>query len=327
MGLGLGLGLELVGLGVGVGVGLELVGLGLGDDEASGRVRPSSVAMTGALPPSRVPAACSELPAAGLLVPGTSMSLVAAELDVPEGVGVLVADDEDDGDGDVVEPELLGLGLEELGLALGLGLELVALGLGLALGLEELGLGVGEPLGLGLEEAVGLELPEPVVPEPEPVGLGLVGVELPEPVVPEPEPVGLVVGLPEAEEVGLVVGLPELGGGLVDVPVTGLHCWLVPRVPLVPLPPAASARACAVWPCACTASAGPTCGATARMAAEPSGSPAWPEAAAATMPKLDAETTRKPPAARLTAGRTCGKRMKACLCLLVACPERVFSSA
>ena len=41
------------------------------------------------------------------------------------------------------------------------------------------------------------------------------------------------------------------------------------------------------------------------------------------MPKLVADTTRKPPAARLTAGRTCAKRMKALSLLLVAPAERI----
>lgn len=40
---------------------------------------------------------------------------------------------------------------------------------------------------------------------------------------------------------------------------------------------------------------------------------------AAAIPKLDADITRKPPAAILAAGRTCGKRMKClpCCCLLL----------
>jgi hypothetical protein len=77
------------------------------------------------------------------------------------------------------------------------------------------------------------------------------------------------------------------------------------------------AHACLVVPvkadvCACSVRARTAWGrVSARMAADPLGAPAWPDVAAATMPKLEADTTRKPPAARLTVGRTCGKRMKA----------------
>lgn len=49
----------------------------------------------------------------------------------------------------------------------------------------------------------------------------------------------------------------------------------------------------------------------AKCACTAPGSAVWPPSMAVTTPKLVAETTRKPPAARLTAGRTCAKRMKA----------------
>lgn len=94
--------------------------------------------------------------------------------------------------------------------------------------------------------------------------------------VPEPEPV-------------------ELGGGLEDGGGAGTQSFLVTLL---------TADVRAVWVRSADA-------AGARMATGPSGAPACPDVVAATMPKLDADTTRKPPAARLTVGRTCGKRMKA----------------
>lgn len=121
------------------------------------------------------------------------------------------------------------------------------------------------------------------------------------------DPVGVVEGLdPDV----LPDGLVELGGGVVWVEAdplgaglevlgeglglcTGLHCWLV-------APLTADVFACAV--CASTACA---------AAAEPSDGPAWLEVTAVATPKLDADTTRNPPAARLTAGRRCGIRIKA----------------
>lgn len=105
------------------------------------------------------------------------------------------------------------------------------------------------------------------------------------------------VGVPGAIGEGGVVGLDDEPGeepgdepGLdppdpPDEPAgAGSHFWLV-----------ALLRACTVWGCVC-----------ARMAVNPSGVPGWPDTAAETMPKLEADTTRKPPAARLIAGRTCG---------------------
>jgi hypothetical protein len=92
----------------------------------------------------------------------------------------------------------------------------------------------------------------------------------------------------------------ELGEGLEGCTVT--HCLVAP----------VTADVCAVWVRSADAVG-------ARRAAGPSDTPAWPDVAAATMPKLEADTTRKPPAARLTVGRTCGKRMKALLLLPGCC--------
>lgn len=86
-----------------------------------------------------------------------------------------------------------------------------------------------------------------------------------------------------------------MDGGVVGC--TASHFWAV-------APLTADVRACAVWPCPASAPA-------ALNTAGLLDAPASPEVAAVTMPKLEAETTRKPPAARLTAGRTCAIRMKA----------------
>ena len=100
---------------------------------------------------------------------------------------------------------------------------------------------------------------------------------------------GVLVPEPELEPDGLKEGLGE-----------GLACTWTQSCLVAPL----TADVCAVW-------VRPADAAGARRAAGPSDTPAWPDVAAATMPKLEADTTRKPPAARLTVDRTCGKRMKA----------------
>jgi hypothetical protein len=96
--------------------------------------------------------------------------------------------------------------------------------------------------------------------------------------------------LGDGEVVGVGVGV----GDVEDVAVlTSSHCWMVPDVvvPAGVVPP-------------------PPRGIASEVAA---------------MPKLAAETTRKPPAAMLIAGRTCAKRMKALPLLFVAPAKRVFS--
>jgi hypothetical protein len=101
--------------------------------------------------------------------------------------------------------------------------------------------------------------------------------------------VGLAVAVGDEVSVGVGVGV---GVGLEVAPCTGSHPWLLPDT-------TAANCACAV--------------------PEVPGSAVWPPlSAAVTTPKLVAETTRKPPAARLTAGRTCAKRMKALPLLSVA---------
>lgn len=52
-----------------------------------------------------------------------------------------------------------------------------------------------------------------------------------------------------------------------------------------------------------------------------SGTPAWACSTTLTTLKLEADITRKPPAARVTAGRTCGIRMKGPALLFVAPAE------
>lgn len=54
---------------------------------------------------------------------------------------------------------------------------------------------------------------------------------------------------------------------------------------------------------------------------ETSGAPAWACSTTLTTLKLEADITRKPPAARVTAGRTCGMRMKGPALLFVAPAE------
>ena len=95
---------------------------------------------------------------------------------------------------------------------------------------------------------------------------------------------------------GALVPEPELGGELEDDP--GGTCTQSFLVTVL------AADVCAVW-----VRSADTAG--ARRAAGTPDTPACPDVAAATTPKLEADTTRKPPAARLTVGRTCEKRMKA----------------
>lgn len=128
---------------------------------------------------------------------------------------------------------------------------------------------------------------EDAAPEPDELAEGLGLAVLPG------ELDGLGGGVVRVETGPLGDGLEELGLGLA-VPSAGSHCWLA-------APPAADV-------CACTVCVRPTA----------SDVPVWLEVAIVTMPKLDADTTRNPPAARLTAGRTFGKRMKALPCLFVA---------
>lgn len=181
---------------------------------------------------------------------------------------------------------------------------------GVALTEADVGEGVGDGSGVDdgsvdVDELPGLvdEAGAVVDAVPDAVELALAEAEVP------PEPgVGLLVGV--AVEVGEPVG--------VGLGVSGSHFWLE-------APVTAAARACATWACAAWACA--VAGSSpARSAAGPPGPPAGAEVAAATMPKLDADTTRKPPAARLTAGRTCGKRMKALPCLFVVGTEEQVSS-
>lgn len=134
----------------------------------------------------------------------------------------------------------------------------------------------------------------------------------------ESEALGSVEGEGEGEALEEVVGDgdPELDVGvsdgrtLVEVPVglpvevvglgegdavTVWHCWLL-------VPVTAMVRACVVNRGTC-----------------------WVCSAAVTIPKLDADTARKPPAAMLTAGRTCRKRMEGLPCF-VAYGELLFGS-
>jgi hypothetical protein len=148
---------------------------------------------------------------------------------------------------------------------------------------------------------------EPEVPDPEPEGL-----------VPESDALG---DEEEAEELGVGVRIVEIDGeGEAELePVAGAVVVGVPDGLVGGLVVAlgAFAHACLVVPLTADVCARPVrAGAawarvSARVAADPLDAPACPDVAAATMPKLEADTTRKPPAARLTVGRTCGKRMKA----------------
>jgi hypothetical protein len=165
----------------------------------------------------------------------------------------------------------------------------LSLGVGVGVGVgASLGLGVWAGAGAGAGAAV--PVPEPaVVPVPVfvpavvPVPVPVV-VPVPVPVVPVPEPV-VPVPVPVVPVPVPVVPVPVVGVPVVD---TSLHCGLVVLT--------ADIRA---W-------AG--IGAWAVAAAAPD--PAWFKVVTVTMPKLDADTTRKPPAATLTAGRTCGKRIE-----------------
>jgi hypothetical protein len=158
----------------------------------------------------------------------------------------------------------------------------------------------------------GLRRPLLVAGEPDPVDVEEA----------EPDGLGSVV-----EDDGVVVlgGVGRIVGGVGGVvpveldPVElgdELGCTWTQSCIVAPL----TADICAGW----VRSAGAE---GARMAAGPSDAPACPDAAAATIPKLEADTTRKPPAARLTVGRMCGKRMKALLLPGCASAKRVFESS
>lgn len=167
--------------------------------------------------------------------------------------------------------------------------EAFGLVVGVAAGVLLVGLAVGVAGGEVLELVLELgeeagAVPELLVPE------GLVdGEELPEGL-----PEGLLEGLVEAEPEG------EADGEVDGDAVVAWHSW-----PLAPLELRASV-------CALT------------VPENASGTPAWACSTTLTTLKLEADITRKPPAARVTAGRTCGMRMKGLPCCSLQLRKRVF---
>jgi hypothetical protein len=143
---------------------------------------------------------------------------------------------------------------------------------------------------VGVLELLGLPV-EPVV-----LGVGEADPELADGVGVGVAVVGVAGGVVKDGVVDGLVGGVVLGG-VVGVGSGSHCCWLLPEE---------AAASCASLPLATRST----------------------RACAAASPKLDADTTRKPPAARLTAGRTCrayAKRMNALPVLFVAPAERVFS--